>query len=772
MLFRVCTLCTLVVVSAPVLAQDPTGGNPFDTPGAPPTNPFGNSSPSSDGGVFGDFGQANSPMVPAGAQPGTASDAPDPDPVVRMLRETEPQTPQEMAEGITWMVRIKRWDEVGRLLDLVKAANWNDNSKAELAREAGSAIWLRLRGTEVELSDEQRTLLAEIVSAPSKLARDPKSIDNWIDQLASQSPSQRRLAQLRLQDSSMAGVARLLSRLLDGDTRVPSIMLAATIIEFGRDGEDALRAACMVADPDRASRVFLNLAKLPGRQFSAELGAALENRLLPEATIQELKDLILKKHGGVPTADKIQDYMAGEFGRRLEAYQRARVSASSFSTVVWKLTADRNSVELVEGPSHHRELEMLTQIAVLRLRLNALSPEDAATCQTVVLQRAYQSSPEISTGEIQSQIVTADNSARTPNWQRVFEKAGRLQMHSAALRSLQMLTDQSVESDASLNFLSDLLRDTRPMIRYTALQSIARIDPTMPYRGSDKAVETALEMSRLDGGARALVIGLHSDLRQAAQQQLQLHTGAPVATANSARSALQILNRDEPFELIFIVDRVADQSIFELLQRLRNSKKAHALPIGILTDDLYPHERRLVDETPGVVSSVLTRNPEQMGRVIVALLDSLDTQPMSMNDRAEFSITGAEFLAKITGDREQYAFYPVDNWGQHLTSVATNLPSASRTRLLSGLGSSDSQFRLVQLASNGSLAASERENAARAFGVSIKRSGLRLSRGDVAACYELYNQLGPTDPTAAKALGLVLDVIEAHAGKAAWPEGF
>jgi hypothetical protein len=48
---------------------------------------------------------------------------------------------------------------------------------------------------------------------------------------------------------------------------------------------------------------------------------------------------------------------------------------------------------------------------------------------------------------------------------------------------------------------------------------------------------------------------------------------------------------------------------------------------------------------------------------------------------------------------------------------------------------------------------------------------MNLHRENVVHAYELYNEFGPKDPVAMKAMGLVLDVIEAQAGKAPWPEG-
>jgi hypothetical protein len=61
--------------------------------------------------------------------------------------------------------------------------------------------------------------------------------------------------------------------------------------------------------------------------------------------------------------------------------------------------------------------------------------------------------------------------------------------------------------------------------------------------------------------------------------------------------------------------------------------------------------------------------------------------------------------------------------------------------------------------------------AAKAFARSVRQFGMNLHRDNVVRAYDMYNEFGPNDPVAKQAMGLVLDVIEAQAGKAPWPEG-
>lgn len=779
MLFRHLVFCFTLfgwLAGSPVALQaqddNPFGGgsDPFSTG----TDPFGGSNDPAMGGDaaagFGGFGAPTTDVAPGSVAEAAGSIEKETDPAVISLRESPPKTPKQMANGLTWMVRLKRHDEIARLLDLLKSKNWGLDQKAEVARTAGSAIWIKMLASGNELSAEHRTMVSELLRAPGQIARNPQWIDQWIDRLGSDRAGERRLAQLKLQDGSAASVERLVARLLDGDRQVEPAMLAATAMIFGQDGVDALRCACTVKDPVRASRVFQALAVLPGNDFSAEVGAGLVSRELPSEAQAALADTVLQKYGRIPTDEAIRSFLAKRFAEAVAEYQNARMSAG-LTNLVWRLSQDGNSVQRVSAPAEQRQLERLAQLAILRLQQQSAAADDRIEAETVLLQRAYKLDPQVEMAEVDPRLRAQLTSAEQSNshWQQLFEKASEWQMHGAALRAIQLMADEASQVEPPVNFLSELLYDSRPIVRYAAIESLAKLDPQENYRGADRALEVALEMSQLGDGPRALVIGLQSDLRQATQQQLLQELGSESTSANSAQAALLALDRDDPIELIFVVDRVSDMSLFEMLQRLRNSKKGHALPIAILTEDLYAHERSLVNRTPGVVTSILSSAPGQMGRTISQLYSTVDTRPLTAEERANFSAVAGEFLTRIAADRERYSFYPIGDWRARLISVADGLPATARTQMLSGLGNGDSLNRLVLQAADSGKSEDERMAAVRAFGGSVKRFGMTLNRQDVLQTYGLYNRLGPNDPVAAKCIGLILDVIEAQAGQREWP---
>ncbi|WP_145086175.1 hypothetical protein [Aureliella helgolandensis] len=764
--------------SATVWAQNPFGESPFgESTAGDSVNPFGAASDPGDGNGFGGF----APAAPVAGNSAAASEATaatevedDPDPVVQAVRQQPPETPEEMAKALTWLVRIKRFDEAKRWLDHLATLNWNQQELAQLARSGGSSLWVRLRAPEAELSAAQSKLISEIFTAPAELARDLTSINGWIDRLASKSAGQRRLAQLRLQDASLVAVQRLIDRLLAGDALVPAEMLAGTILEFGRDGIEALQTACWVKDPARAARVLMALADLPGTHFYPELGAATVSPLLATEHQTALRAKLEAKHSKLPSPAAVSKLLTKRFDDSLAEYQERRSQVAMLPITLWRVTTDGATIERVEAKAADLPLERLAQLAGLRLRLPTATADELRDCGAALLQRAYQISPQLRDPQLASHLLlplTATQLTTTNLLEQVYTQATTWQMHGGALRAIELLGKDAGDSAATapLGFLSKRLLDSRPSVRYSAFSTLARLNPQHAYLGAETALHTALEIMQLGNGPHALVIGGQSDRRQTAVNQIQMQTSAATSSANTARNAFIALDRETPTELVVIVDRVADQSIFQLIQRLRGGKRSSALPIAVLTDELYQYERELIDRTPGVIHSVLSTDPQQMARVLMQLANSLDTVPLTAVERSQLAIQAGDFLATIAANRTQYAFYPLGDIGSHLMVEANNFLPRARIDVLSGLGTAESQRKLIAMASQESLEETHRLAAARAFGSSVRSFGMSLGQQDILANYDLYNQLAPQDPVALRALGHVLDVSEAHAGKAEWP---
>ncbi len=705
------------------------------------------------------------------------------EPLVIALRERPPRTPKEMARAFQWMSKLKHWSEVGNLLKLVEQNGWSNEQLADLAREGGAGLWIRLGGQD-ELTSEQKTQLSNIMAAPSRLARDPAWIERGIDQLASSSPSHRRYAQMRLHDSGMAAVERMVERLLEGESKVAPLTLVSTIVQFGDDGLGALRAACFANDPDRVMRVLAAMAQWKTNEFSPEIAAGMVGLGLNGAQHSQLSNDVMKIRGRVPNHTEIRSFLADQFLKQLAVYQRARVEKRGITDFVWRPSQDEAGIVGVEGAFEQRSLERLAQLAAHRLYCENSTQQDLVEATVVLLQRAYQVSPGVlpavaaeghadSANTVPGLLVSLPVDVRRDFglWQKVISQSESWQMHGAAIRAVEII-GRGIQLEngmiaSGLESLSESLKDARPAIRYVSFEAISNIDPKSQYWGADRQLRLAIEMSRLASGPTVLVLGLREAFRGAAIQQLEA-LGAKVLATNSLAEALQYLDQPNPIESIMIVDRLAEHSLSSVIQRLRNSRRGSSLPIAVLTNDLDDVERSRIDSA-GTVTSVLTRDPANMTRILTSLQGQLDTRALTEQERVRFASSAMAFVARIAANPKQYHFYPLREVNQELagnTQVSVELQRS----LLSAVGSSENQERLMRMAADRAQEAHHRLGAAQAFKQSVRQFGVRMGRSAVGAAYELYNEQGPVDPVAVQAIGVILDSLEAGAGYKNWSD--
>lgn len=738
-------------------------------------DPFDSSAPDSvmESESTGDGFEYEEPAVDVETPPASAANTDaksDPldrnvDPLIVILRDNPPRTFAELGRAIGWLTQLGHWAEVSKLLDQVNSKKPNNAQLSEVARAAGSGTWIRLRQADVSIDETRRNLVTSILEAPANVARDVSVIDGWIDQLASSQPGQRRLAQLRLQDGSKVAVGRLLERLLEGNAKATPEMLAGTLVEFGSEGIQALQAACSLSDDQRRARALLSVAELPSNHFPMELAGALHTVGNGPDVQAAIAERLLKRYRQLPSQPSSADYMQRGLLNALAEYQRHRLDANPLPIEIWRPSEDGRSVVLQPATSELKSLERLYQLASIKAHLTDATANDFAQAAAIYLQRAYHLKPSVQMAIDQPAIPAWLNthiSSRPDFLISVFQRATEWEMHGAAVRSVQVLAGQAQpgKDELPLDFFSDLLNDSRAVIRYQALAAIAAANPRSNYRGSERALATAIEMAGLASGPKTLVIGANLELCLAAEPLIIQQTGGQVIMVNSGREALRTLSQTQPAEMVVIVDRVHDMSLYELIQRLGKTTIGGSIPIAVLTDQLFPYELRYIESTSGIHAATLTRNAEQMGQIFQRMASSLDTGLMTAEDRVQLSQVAQQFLTTIASDRDTYAFYPLADWHTAILSARASQPLTVQAQGLSLIGTVDSQWRLVQLAGAAQASQEDRSAVASAFEKSIRQFGNLLDKQQIQSLYDLYNRLGPNDPAIAKALGHMLDIVE------------
>jgi hypothetical protein len=117
------------------------------------------------------------------------------------------------------------------------------------------------------------------------------------------------------------------------------------------------------------------------------------------------------------------------------------------------------------------------------------------------------------------------------------------------------------------------------------------------------------------------------------------------------------------------------------------------------------------------------------------------------------------WIAKLleTGHPYDELFRNADVASQSLYAPELWEPSL---KVLTVLGTADSQRTLVEFASNPTASLETREQAAQAFAASVKRHGKLLTPTEVSLQFDRYNASETSDRGTQQVLGQLLDVLE------------
>ena len=100
-------------------------------------------------------------------------------------------------------------------------------------------------------------------------------------------------------------------------------------------------------------------------------------------------------------------------------------------------------------------------------------------------------------------------------------------------------------------------------------------------------------MQNLEAKPLALLIGGSTELSDSLSSQLSL-LGVRTLLAKSARETMRLIQEPQPIEYVFLVDRVLEMRLSEVIQRIRTHPRTRTLPLAVLTDQLGTTQRELL----------------------------------------------------------------------------------------------------------------------------------------------------------------------------------
>ena len=568
-------------------------------------DPFGTGVPPTVTEPLSPLGTTESDTAPTATTPR----AEDPSAVVQSLRASPPQTPVEYARAIMYLSRIERWGEIGNYLEQLGQSPLEEATADQIVRATGLDTWFLLAGKTKDFKEEQRAVVDKIIAGATRAVRQEAVLQGAIDQLYHTDLAMRKRGLLGIQGAGDEGLAGLIEFVATDRKPVP-VAVAEVIASLGQPGIEAIKAGMTTDESLGRDRLLMTAAKIPGPEYIAELSAGLYSVATDSPAHAALAKALSPSGQALPSPAAVHRYLEDQMIQELRQYHAMGRDAEVPVEQVWRWSDDgkRLQPELDDRAGWH--LEKAYRLAVFDVR--TAPPTEHGLAAAILFERDGRRTPAVAIeAKAMGRAMKRAELLYTPEaLGAVWKAAVDHQLYWGQLRAvqaMQWLYPQATETDRVrlVEHLRSALGSSVPAVRYhaaVALQATLKgavADAAGPdAAGNYRWQQVLREGGRLQGKPLAMVVGGDVERRDVLSRQLS-EMGIRSTTLASAREALQYVQQPEPIEMIFVVDKVLEMSVSELVQRLRSHPRAAVLPLAILQADLSSQERSLLETIAG-----------------------------------------------------------------------------------------------------------------------------------------------------------------------------
>ncbi|MDR1923373.1 MAG: hypothetical protein LBQ66_03270, partial [Planctomycetaceae bacterium] len=330
-------------------------------------------------------------------------------------------------------------------------------------------------------------------------------------------------------------------------------------------------------------------------------------------------------------------------------------------------------------------------------------------------------------------------------------------------------------------------------LRFAALEVVMGFSPAVHYQGSSRVVDALVWFSRGEGQRRVVVA--HPKRAEASRLSgYFISLGYGVELALTGREAFMLAADSPDVELVVIDEICRSPAVFEFAQMMRRDCRTHNIPIAILggvpqkTPRIVPNEPnittldfmqrvdrlRAAEPLRNSISQTYPRPTDDYGAewIEADLLHKTSTTPVPQEIRLEQASKSLKWIKKILADAEAgRKIYQVEN-AQELVmrGIQSNQHLNDAISIAAEIKSSNIQAAIYDVVADGTLPFEARQNAADAFGESVKKHGILLRGKQVLHIYNRYNASESEPKESQELLNRIIDIIEEKVNKKNHPK--
>ena len=682
--------------------------------------------------------------------------------VLNSLAAQDPQTPSELMRAVTLTQGLAAYPEAREYIQKINTLSLTAQQQDELYDQFGAGVMMRLI-RDSDLAPEGRQLAMSILRGARSFRRDPSRLQQWIEDLGSDSAEQRRLAMARLAASGADAVAAIY-RSFPEATPERYAHLSAALKVLGPKAQDALVAGLTAPDAVIQSESAAALGFPAAKPNAIHL---IRPYFVGQREVQASASTALHRIGlGTPRSvdravgllrTRAMEHLSGDSPLvtdddgnvtmwTWDAQARNIVRRTMTGNTAAAVHASRLAKDIVELQPNVENTRLLL-VSRLEVELRSYGLDDSLPRGN---GSAYQLGSTLDLGQL--------NDVLRFSLEHGFD--------AAAIGASELLADLG-NSSLLANLQSPLmvaLHSPNRRVRFAAARSIMKIDPRHAFPGASYFLETLIDLAQATGDPQAIVVTPRGDVRAEIVGHLQ-GFGYASRVGDDGKHALQLASQSSDHDIIFLSESVNCPPVGETLQQLRKHPASKGTPVVLLVREGRMEFARQLASTDGLTLTM----PEfadaetvanTIGRANMMLDDVAYVRATRRLEQAYDALTWLTHLAKYS---QTYPWYDM----MRASVVAENaavVPGLEGNALeLAGfLGGPSEQRLLIDAASLMTLPIEQRQQAANALTEAVLRRGLMLKKTEIYRQYDRYNASKAADTETQDVLGQVLDVIETY----------
>ncbi len=715
---------------------------------------------------------AQNPFGEAPGAPATPATAPsveellgEKDPLVLAVKESKPQTADELLKATKMLMDYGREDAARTYAGQLVGTNPTPKTLAALVNDYGTAFFTEMRRNE-KMAPEGPQLSALALDAAYKVARDPASITAAIDALESDSLGIRIQGMKDLQAGGDAAVVALINHLADPAKKDRKPAARTALINLGVTAvEEPLLAALSSSDDALRSEAAFILGKVKSKRAIEFLtGPAVDQNEAKQVRVQH-RNALLRILGAAPTEEQAKTFLRQRVESFLDGEPPREVSLDD-EIVLWQW----NPTKLVPEPrtlnARDASLQTASQLAT---RLYAIDKDSAQTRESYLMAlleaeksiNGYGTPLASGPGTARANALSLGAAAVEQTLTDAI-KADRIAAAIGAAEVLGDIVDEDVLGRGGRpRPLVQALRHPDRRVRFAAADSIMRLDPHRSFPGASYLTDALQFLAATHGERRAVVAHPRITLAQNIVAYLNA-ANIEAASATTGRGAFKAAAAQPDTEFLMISDAIDQPPANELVQMLRKDPVTARLPIAIMAREAnLARLRSQFDEDP--LTLVGPQPVEMRGALRTAqlLLQLPGRRFTQADERLLQARTSIKHLTHLLRAPQDYPFFDMLKVEPALIRAFRSPEFTEATAEALGLlATPAAQLALVEVASENARPLQARQAATKAFEAAVKRRGLLLTIPNIQRQYTRYNNSETLDADTQAVLGSVLDAIE------------